>query len=350
MRVLFLTLYPNSAASPRYRVSQYLHYLRAEGFECTVAPALTEAQYALLKAAAHDGSAARYHIAETANRLRQLLGAWRYDLVFLQKGVLSAHVRGAIALVRHCSQRLIYDFDDAVHLAAPNTLRGPWRSLEDPAQIRKMFGAADLVLAGNRWLENAAMAEGACTEWMPTVVDTDRFVPAPERPDSFRIGWIGGPSTTDSLNLLQPVVEQYTGAQWCAVGADSARLSFKNVEVRPWSYNSEVDEIQRFSVGVMPLPKNEWTRGKCALKALLYMACGIPCVATPYGAVLDVIESERTGLYADSPAEWVAALERLRDPAERRRMGEAARETIEFRFALQKAAPRMAALLARAAA
>lgn len=350
MRILFLTLYPDSAASPRYRVGQYLDYLRAERFDCTVAPALTEAQYARLAAAAQEGSAARYHLAETANRLRQLLSARRYDLVFLQKGVLSAHVRGAMALVRNCCKRLVYDFDDAVHLAAPNNLRGPWRSLEDPEQIRKIFGAADLVLAGNRWLEEEAFAEGGRTEWLPTVVDTDRFVPTTTLPDTFRIGWIGGPSTTASLNLLGHAVENFSGAEWCAVGADGGRLSCPNVDVRPWAYETEVQEIQRFAVGVMPLPRNDWTRGKCALKALLYMACGVPCVATPYGAVLDIIESGRTGLFADSPEEWVAAFECLRDPAERRRMGEAAREAVEFRFALKKTAPRLAALLAQAAA
>ncbi|MEX2015734.1 MAG: glycosyltransferase family 4 protein [Candidatus Hydrogenedentales bacterium] len=350
MRILFLTLYPDSAASPRYRVGQYLDYLRAQGFDCTVSPALTEAQFTRLAAAARNGSAARYHIAETANRLRQLFRARRYDLVFLQKGVLSAHVRGALALLRNRCQRLVYDFDDAVHLAAPNTLPGPWRSLEDPEQIRKIFGAADLVLAGNRWLENEAVSDGGRTQWLPTVIDTERFVPAASPTDAFRIGWIGGPSTTASLKLLSHVVNDVAGAEWCAVGADANRLSCPQVEVRPWAYDTEVTEIQRFSVGVMPLVKDEWTRGKCALKTLLYMSCGVPCVATPYGAVLDIIESERTGLFADSPAQWRAAFERLRDPAERRRMGEAARAAVEFRFSLKRAAPRMADLLARTAA
>ena len=350
MRVLFLTLYPGSAASPRYRVGQYLDYLRAQGFECTLAPALAEKQFARLSAAARNGSAARYHLAETSNRLRQLLAARRFDLVFLQKGVLSAHVRGAIRLVRGCCQRLVYDFDDAVHLAPPNALRGPWRSLEDPAQIRKLFGVADLVLAGNRWLEEEAIAEGGCAEWLPTVVDTDRFVPATRPPDKFRVGWIGGPSTTGSLNLLSAAVERLSGAEWYAVGADPSRLACGNIAVRPWSYDTEVAEIQRFAVGVMPLPKDDWTRGKCGLKALLYMACGVPCVATPFGAALDIIEPDRTGLFADSPDEWVAALERLRDPVERRRMGDAARDAVELRYALKKTAPRLAALLTRAAA
>ena len=99
--------------------------------------------------------------------------------------------------------------------------------------------------------------------------------------------------------------------------------------------------LRAWSVGLMPLPKDEGSRGKCAWKAIQYMACGVPCVATPYGAVRDVIEHEKNGLFADSPAEWKHALEGLRDPGLRAKLGEAARETVEKRYSWVSAAPRM---------
>jgi glycosyltransferase involved in cell wall biosynthesis len=95
----------------------------------------------------------------------------------------------------------------------------------------------------------------------------------------------------------------------------------------------------------MPLEKNVWNLGKCALKALQYMACGVPCIATPWGAVRDVIQHDVNGLFADNTREWTAAIERLRDPGMRSRIAAAGRETVCERFSLSSAAPRLLELL-----
>ena len=98
-------------------------------------------------------------------------------------------------------------------------------------------------------------------------------------------------------------------------------------------------------MGIMPLPRTEWVRGKCALKALQYMACGVPCVATPFGAVRDIIEDGVNGLFAETPEEWRDAIERLRDAPYRRQLGAAARRTVEDRYSLTAAAPKLRDLL-----
>lgn len=349
MRVLFLTLYPERAASARYRVGQFIPYLRAHGIECTVAPAVTEAQYATLTGPTRTARPFWYHVAETRRRLRQILTARRYDVVFLQKAVMTAFVRGADTLVRGFSRRLVYDVDDAVHLAPPHPLRGPWRSFEDQRQPHKLFALADCVLAGNAWLASVASAAGARVELFPTVVDTTRFTPPPEPPSGYRIGWIGGPSTTGCLAPILEVLRSVRDADIRVVGADWSEREFgpttANFEIVPWSLETEVAEVQGFSVGIMPLLNDEWTRGKCALKSLQYMACGVPCVATPFGAVLDIIRHDENGLFADSASEWEAALERLRDPALRRRLGQAGRATVEAAYSLAAAAPKLRNLL-----
>jgi len=132
------------------------------------------------------------------------------------------------------------------------------------------------------------------------------------------------------------------------VGADAEALHW-DARVQAWSYETEVAAVRQFAVGLLPQHKDTWTLGKCALKALIYMACGIPCVATPYGAVLDIIRHGENGLFADAPEQWRDALERLRDPELRRRLGEAGRATVESRFSLRVAAPRMLELLREAA-
>ena len=346
LRVLFLTLYPDVAASPRLRVTQFVPYLRDHGVECTVACPLTAGELAVLTGPNRAHRPFWYHARETARRVGQILDAGHYDVVFVQKAIMTAYVRGMGALLRRRARRLVYDIDDAVHLAAPHPLGFPWRLMEDQTQIVRLFRTADLVLAGNSWLTQAAADAGARVELFPTVVDTDRFVPAARAPDQFRIGWVGNASTTICLEPAAQALAAVGNAEICLVGADEARVPWQGaVDLRPWVWEEEVAALQRFSVGIMPQPEREWMRGKCALKALQYMACGIPTVASPFGAALEVVRDGENGLLASDTAQWLAAFDRLRDAGLRRRLGEAGRATVEAHYALNKAAPRLLELL-----
>lgn len=338
LNVLFLTLYPPSVASPRYRVEQFLPYLREHGFRCTVESAVTE------EALRSRSRPFWYHAQETPRRIAQLFRAQRYELVVVQKSLASAYVRGLHMLLRECAKHLVYDIDDAVHQFPPHPLRGVWRVLQDGRQVLRIFEEADLVLAGNGWLCNEARHYARRVEYFPTVVDTDRFTPRLRKDDALIVGWIGSPSTTPHLRTAGPLGEMEDLTLRC-VGADRAAVPWKHAEVRPWSYETEVDELRAFAVGIMPLPRDEWARGKCGLKALQYMACGVPCVATPYGAALEIISNNVNGLFADLPEQWRAAIECLRDPATRVRLGDAGRETVEARYSLKSAAPKLVQLL-----
>lgn len=344
MRVLFLTLYPGAAASPRYRVLQFLPYLRESGIVCDVAAPMPEGVWTRLTGSERPAWGGWYHLQETPRRLLQLLRARQYDVVVLQKAVMTAYWRGLHALVRSAARRLVYDIDDAVHRYPPHPLSPPWSWFEDRTQVLKLFREADLVLAGNRWLTEEARAAGANAVEFPTVVDTDRFVPGAP-PSRFRVGWMGSASTTPALGLVKTALDTLDNAEIRLVGADPKRVNCLRAEVRPWSYETEVRELQGFSVGLFPQERDTWTLGKCALKALTYMACGVPCVATPYGAALDILRDGETGLFADSAADWSEALERTRDPGLRARLGEAARASVETRYSLQTAAPKFKACL-----
>ncbi len=345
MRALFLTLYPESVASPRYRVHQFLPYLQSHGVECTVACPFTQDDYTRLRAKAAEGRARSYHLHEARRRALQILGARKYDVVILQKAVMSAYVREFAKQLRLRARKLVFDLDDAVHQSPPNALPGFWKRFEEPGQATWLMQHADLVLAGNAWLRDETLAAGGRAEVFPTVVDTDRFVPATKVPEKFVVGWIGGPSTSEHVALLADVLNELDNAEVRLIGANPVRAAVEKAWHRPWAYDTEVREVQEFAVGIMPLPKTDWARGKCALKALQYMACGVPCVATPFGAVTDIIEDGVNGLLADTPDEWRAALSKLRDTKLRKRLGEAGRRTAEEKFSLDVAAPRLLAHL-----
>ena len=160
MRVLFLTLYPDAAASPRYRVLQYLPYLREKGVECTVMSALAREEYEDLARLAREGSAARYHLTEIRRRVTQLLRSRAYDIVFIQKAIMSVYVKRMATLLHWRAQRVVYDIDDAVNISAPVAWRGIWKRIEDPGQINQVMARFADDDEATRAVIAAAQADG----------------------------------------------------------------------------------------------------------------------------------------------------------------------------------------------
>jgi glycosyltransferase involved in cell wall biosynthesis len=103
-----------------------------------------------------------------------------------------------------------------------------------------------------------------------------------------------------------------------------------------------VSDLRVIDIGIMPLPDEPWSRGKCGLKALQYMALGIPTVCSPVGVNSDIISDSRNGFLARTEDEWVEKLTQLLRSAElRERLGAAGRRTVEESYSAQAQAPRV---------
>jgi len=344
MRVLFLTLYPEHAASSRYRVHQFVPTLEARGISCTVHAAISLDTWR--RHQANDAPRARqYHLEELRRRLGQILGAGGYDLVVVQKGLASVSFRFLPALLKRFARRFVLDVDDAVHLAPPARLRGPARILENRGQFLELAGAAECVLAGNPWLAEELSPHAKRVEVIPTVVDTERFVPAETPPERYTLGWIGSPSTTPYAQHAADALQGVDNLAVILCGADPRQIEWPAAKLTPWRLDTEVGVLQQFSVGLMPSPEEPWVRGKCGLKALQYGACGLPTIATPFGAAPGIIQDGKTGLLANDPAAWRDAVERLRDDGLRVDLGAAARAFVVNEYSLEAWGPRLADLL-----
>ena len=117
----------------------------------------------------------------------------------------------------------------------------------------------------------------------------------------------------------------------------------------PWRAESEVEDLAAIDVGLMPLPDDDWSRGKCAMKALQYMALAIPPVVSPVGANATVVQHGVNGLHASTEDEWVDRLASLLGDASRRAsLGARARQTLEQSYSCRVHAPRMARVLREA--
>lgn len=268
-----------------------------------------------------------------------------YDLVFLQKRLLSW---AELKVVRARSNRLVFDLDDAVMYHSSG--------VEDPrrrARFRSLCEAADLVLCGNSYLVDETTNAGGNAMLIPTAIDTERFhysMRAPRNNTLITIGWTGSRSTNRYLNIVLPTLANFAGRIELKVISDTAQeIDFTLLKDVPrkfvrWSEETEVSEAATFDIGLMPLPEDPWTRGKCGFKALQYMALGIPAVCSPVGVNREIIHDDHDGYLAGTREEWHRALARLiRDPQLRQTIGNAGRRRVERDYALNVIGPRLVA-------
>lgn len=349
MNLYLFTKYTRAGASSRYRSFQYLPALEASGLRVIVS-SLFDDRYL-----AHKYAQGRARIGDVllafVRRLWQVLRISRQSVVLIEYELLPwfpALLERWLAW-RGC--RMVLDYDDALFHQYDNH-RNPWVQRLLGRKIATVMRLAHTVVAGNDYLADYARRAGAArVQAIPTVIDLTRYPMKDWTSGSspFIIGWIGSPSTARYLREIAPALAEVCKdgrAQLRLVGSGPVDLPGVPLEVIPWREETEVDEIRRFDVGIMPLPDEPWARGKCGFKLIQYMACGLPVVASPVGVNSDIVTDEINGFLATSTDEWVRALKRLQsDAGLKRRMGEAGRQRVEARYSLQVTAPRMVRLL-----
>jgi len=357
IRALFVATYPESNASTRHRATQYFSYLSRHGVSCCLRPFLSERGLRLLYRRGREGELALSMGAGAVRRAVDLLGLRRFDVVFVQReaALIGPPLFEALAS-RLYGKPLVWDMDDDLFVYAQGAAHPAAKALlVHRRKAQSLAALSSHIIVGNTYLKARLARFRKAVTVIPTVVDADRFVPARacrrRRPV---LGWMGSHSTAPWLHGLRDVLrrlQQRFRFSLVIVGAGRFRLDGVEAEYRPWRYSREVDDLQGFDVGLYPLDEmNRCTPGKCGLKAIAYMAVGVPCVATPVGMVEDIVAHGTTGYLARSAAEWEAALERLLiDEQHRREMGRAGRAAVEQRFSLRRHQPRMLEVLRRAA-
>jgi len=305
------------APGPRYRVLQFLPFLEAQGVRCEVR-ALHGHKLSVFARPGMIGKI--YKGLVRARRWFHVGDASDFDVVFLQRLTLPfSSVIERRLLARNA--RVIFDFDDALFqtpAGADNTRMRVFREVVDRAAM---------VVAGSRYLAEAARPDALV---IPTVIDADRYVPAPEERDTVTIGWIGThsnyPNFTPILEVLTRLVSRFPSARVEVVADYPPPFTLPGLRFSRWQADREIADLQRFDIGIMPLEDTAWNRGKCAFKLIEYMAVGLPVVAGAVGANREVVLDGETGFLATDPRDWETALTRLiEDASLRRRMGEAGR-------------------------
>jgi glycosyltransferase involved in cell wall biosynthesis len=272
------------------------------------------------------------------------------EAVILQRKLLPRWER---FLLRRAAPILLYDFDDAVFLRDSYASRG-FRSLRRLRRFVNTVRAADVVIAGNAHLagEAARWIARERIHVIPTCVDPTAYPPAEHDHSGpgARLVWVGSSSTLHGLERARPILEKVGR---CCPGSSLKIVCDKSISLRhlpvlscPWSEGGEGEALATADIGLSWVPDDPWSRGKCGLKVLQYMAAGLPVVANPVGVQAVMVRHEETGLLAKTPDEWAEAITRLaRDADLRRRMGTAGRRLLESEYSVSVGARRWLALL-----
>lgn len=346
LRMLLLAVHsPNRSPSQRFRIEEFLPWLRDRGIETDYAWALSNEAARVFYGRVSAAQKARVSAAACAGQLsRSLPGLLRgaYDVVFVQR---EAFFLGGPWLERLAASRapLLFDFDDAIWIHAVSAANRRFGFLKNTRKIPQLARMADTVLAGNEYLATWARQHNSRVVVLPTTVDTERFAPASHQDDGKRpvvIGWTGSPSTLAHFDTVVPAllrVKQRLGDRvtFRVIGDPSYREPRLGLVGERWSADTEVEDVGRFDVGLMPLPDDEWAKGKCGLKGLQYLSMGIPALLSPVGVNTEIITPGVDGFLPKTEGEWVDTLCALaEDPELRRRVGEAGRKTAVERYSV----------------
>ena len=344
MRLLALTRYGRLGASSRLRTFQYREPLARLGVELDIVPLFGDDYVSAIYGRR---GRALLVLKSLVRRLKTLVSSKGHDALWVEKEMLPWLPAFLELALVPSGLALIVDYDDAVFHRYDMHRSSIVRELLG-RKLDQVMARADLVVAGNDYLAARARAAGAKrVEIVQTVVDLARY-PLLEQPqsDELTIGWIGSPNTAGYLDAVKPVLDELSRTvplRAIAIGARADQLAGSCFAPVPWSEESEVAELRRIDIGIMPLEDTPWERGKCGYKLIQYMALGLPVVASAVGVNKHIVRHGENGFLAANPGEWRDALARLgMDPALRRSFGAAGRADVEDRYALSVQAPRLA--------
>ena len=328
MKVAFL-IHSLEVSGCRYRVLQYLPYLRGQGVEASV------------------------HFFKMAwrDRLKFYHRLDQYDLLYIHRKLFFP---AEFWYVRRKSRKIIYDFDDAIMYRSSGS-RNP-HSLSRRIKFAYMMKRVDSAIAGNQFLKSEVLPYNSHVEVIPTSIDLARHTVKESFDPSgpLTIGWIGSSSTlkylTTCMSALENLYRKYPHLQLkmvCDQFLDGFSLP---VVKKDWSAEEEEADLKSFDIGVMPLADDPWSKGKCGLKILQYYSVGVPVVCTPVGVNREIVQDGVNGFWAENEEEWEDRLGRLiQNENLRKEMGLKGRQVVEQEYTLEVNGPRILDIIKRVA-
>jgi glycosyltransferase involved in cell wall biosynthesis len=313
-----LALIPNQyghAPGQRSSIELWEGVLAPQGINIHYAPFETERLHEVLYRPGHYATKAGEMVRAYVERIKLLGDLKRYDAVFVYR---EAALLGPAFLEKMVARRglpIIYQLDDPLFVPYTSPSNGYLSYLKFFGKISEICKLAKVVMVNSTQIREYVSQYNQNIWQVPSVVDTRQYVFRPDlletRPDEVCIGWSGSPTTIGNIRVIAGALGKLAANvkhRVHLIGGTEFDLPGVNYTAQKWSAETEVADLRKMQVGMVPLPLNEWNKRKFYMKTAQYMALGIPTVATPLGSNPEVVQHGVTGFLADSEAEWVEYL------------------------------------------
>lgn len=337
---------PNEAPSQRFRFEQYLSSLEVNNFEVAVFPFLDIETWNDFYSKGKMRKKIIGFVRGFFRRFTLLFSIRKYDFVFIHRE--AAPIGPPIfefIVAKWLAKKYIYDFDDAIWMENYSENNARFHRLKAYWKVKYCIKWAGKVSAGNQFLANYATKYNANVFIIPTTIDTENHHNSLVNhvKEEVVIGWTGTHSTIRYLSPLMPVfslLAERHAVSFLVISDKNPALSLTGFNFIRWSKQSEIEDLKKISIGLMPLVADEWSEGKCGFKGLQYMALGIPTVLSPVGVNLSIVEHGVNGFFASDEEEWLYYLEQLIvDPNLREKIGKKSREKVIADFSVRALMP-----------
>lgn len=342
MRILFVAPYPfGKAPSQRFRFEQYLDFFTEENWKYTFSSFLDEKTWNILYKPGYAPQKVWGILKGFVKRLVLLFSVPGFDFIFIHREATPIGppwFEWVVAKVFR--KKIIYDFDDAIWLLNTSENNRIVAGIKWHHKVKSICRWAYKVSCGNNFLCDFAKQYNANAYVNPTTIDTIHLhnQVKNQNTDPVVIGWTGTHSTMKYLDQIVPVLKdlesKYRFEFW-VISNKAPEWKISSLVFKPWQKETEIADLLQFNAGIMPLEDDIWAKGKCAFKALQYMALGIPALVSPVGMNTEVVEHGVNGYICNNPQQWYSSLEEIiNEPKLRENLGIAARKKIEINYAV----------------
>lgn len=340
--VLFVTLHrPNRSPSQRFRFEQYISYLEENGFECKLSYLLDEKDDKLFYQPKSYFGKFQILLRSILKRYNEVTFKKSPDIVFIQR---ECFMLGSTFFEKKFAKKsnLIFDFDDSIWLQNVSEANKRFSFLKNAAKTKDIIELSHLIFAGNEYLADYARKYNSNVTIIPTTIDTEEYVrkSVERNPNVVTIGWSGSVTTIQHFSYAIPALkiirEKYGDKVVFKVIGDGNYIN-KELEIKglPWAKETELEDLSSFDIGIMPLPDDEWAKGKCGLKGLQYMALEIPTIMSPVGVNSQIIQQGENGYLASDIDEWVNTISILiESKSHREEVARNGRKTVVDKFSV----------------
>ncbi|MDG1517785.1 MAG: glycosyltransferase family 4 protein [Flavobacteriales bacterium] len=315
MKILFLIPYPSgTAASQRFRFEQYLPFLKENGIDYSVSSFWDQKAWDILYKKGVVLGKAFAILRGIVRRYALLFTAFKYDRIFIHRELYPVGPQFVeFVLAKVYGKKIIFDFDDSIWLPNYAANNAKFAFIKSYGHVKKLCKYAYKLSVGNEFLAAYGRKYNSNVVINPTTIDTENYHNRikDQNTKEFIIGWTGTHSTLRYLEEMLPIfdrLEKEFDFKLVIISDKNPEFMLKSFEFVKWQKETEIDDLLRFNIGLMPLTLDKWANGKCGFKALQYMSLGVPAIVSPVGVNTDIVEHGKNGYVCNTVEEWETSL------------------------------------------